>query len=120
MSRPYRVAFLTSTDPHNRRSWSGLHYMISRTLEQYVGQVDYLGPVSLRYLFGLGDRVNNLIGRLSNGRRYHYSISVITSRLYAAAFARKLRRGRYDLIFAPAGYTEFAFLKTSLPISTLR
>lgn len=115
-TRPYRIAFLTSTDPHNRRSWSGLQYMISRTLEAYVGEVDYLGPVSLRYLFSLGDRVNAVLGRLSGGRRYHYSISVVTSRLYAAIFSRKLRRGQYDVIVAPAGYTEFAYLQTSLPI----
>ncbi|GGG62550.1 glycosyltransferase family 4 protein [Hymenobacter glacieicola] len=116
ISRPYRIAFLTSTDPHSRRSWSGLHYMISQSLEAHVGEVDYLGPVSLRFLFALGDRVNKVVGKLTKGGRYHYSISVLTSRLYAGIFARKLKKGKYDLIFAPAGYTEFAFLETELPI----
>ncbi|SNC67719.1 Glycosyltransferase involved in cell wall bisynthesis [Hymenobacter gelipurpurascens] len=116
ISRPYRIAFLTSTDPHSRRSWSGLHYMISQSLGAHVGEVDYLGPVSLRFLFALGDRVNKLVGKIANGRRYQYSISVLTSLLYAGVFARKLKKGKYDLIFAPAGYTEFAFLETELPI----
>ena len=115
-SQPYRIAFLTSTDPKNKRSWSGLHYMIAQSLTSHVGHVDYLGPVSLRYLFALGDRVNKVVGWLGRGKRYHYSISVLVSRMYASIFARKLRGKEYDLIFAPAGYTEFAFLKTDLPI----
>ena len=114
--RRLRIAFLTATDPHDRRSWSGLHYMIGQTLAEHVGDVDYLGPVSLRYLFGLGDRANKLIHRLSAGKRYHYSVSVATSRLYALLFGRRLAGKHYDLIFAPAAYTEFAFLKTDIPI----
>jgi glycosyltransferase involved in cell wall biosynthesis len=111
-----RIAFLTSTDPKNRRSWSGLHYMLAQTLQKHVGDVSYLGPVSLRYWFGLGDRFNKVIGKISGGRRYHYSISVLTARMYAAIFSRKLRQQQYDLIFAPASYTEFAYLDTALPI----
>ena len=114
-NRP-RIAFLTSTDPHNRRSWSGLHYMLAQTLQKHVGEVSYLGPVSLRYWFGLGDRLNKAVGWLSQGRRYHYSISILTSKMYAIIFARKLKAGQYDLIFAPASYTEFAYLDTQLPI----
>ena len=115
-SRPYRIAFLTSTDPHNKRSWSGLNYMIGQSLENYVGEVDYLGPVNFQYLFALGDRINKVVSFLTKGRRYHYSISLLTSKLFAAVFFRKLRGKTYDLIFAPAGYTEFAFLKTKIPI----
>lgn len=111
-----RIAFLTSTDPRDRRAWSGLHYMLAQTLQKHVGEVTYLGPASLRFFFALGDRVNKLVGRLSQGRRYHYSISVLTSKMYAAIFSRKLRQGQYDIIFAPASYTEFAYLRTALPI----
>lgn len=111
-----RIAFLTSTDPLDRRAWSGLHYMLAQALQKHVGEVEYLGPVSLRYLFALGDRVNKILGKLRNGQRYHYSISVLTAKLYARIFARKLNKGQYDLIFAPASYTEFSYLKTSLPI----
>ncbi|KUG07233.1 hypothetical protein ASU33_12730 [Solirubrum puertoriconensis] len=90
--------------------------MLGHTLEEHVGDVDYLGPVSLRYLFALGDRLNRVIGWLTGGKRYHYSTSVLVSWLYAALFWFKLRRKRYDFIFAPAAYTEFAFLRTNLPI----
>lgn len=111
-----RIAFLTATDPRDRRAWSGLHYMLAQTLQKHVGEVTCLGPVSLRYFFALGDRINKVISKLSQGRRYHYSISVLTARLYARIFARKLRPGQYDLIFAPASYTEFAYLNTTLPL----
>lgn len=90
--------------------------MLAQTLQKHVGEVAYLGPVHLRYLFALGDRINQVLGKLRNGRRYHYSISILTAKLYARIFARKLRVGQYDLIFAPASYTEFSYLKTSLPI----
>lgn len=115
-SRRLRIAFLTSTDPRDRRSWSGLHYMLGETLQKHIGDVSYLGPVSLRYLYSAGDRLNKVIGKLRNGRRYHYSISILVARIYAIIFSRKLRSQQYDLIFAPASYTEFAYLNTKLPI----
>lgn len=114
--KPYRIAFLTAADPRNIRSWSGLHYMMAQNLAAHVGTVEYLGPVNLRYLFALGDRVNRFVGLMRSGKRYQYSISIFVSRIYAYVFARKLRGKKYDFIFAPAGYTEFAFLQTDLPI----
>ncbi|WP_324671892.1 glycosyltransferase family 4 protein [Hymenobacter sp. GOD-10R] len=116
MKKKLRIGFLTSTDPKNRRSWSGLHYMLGQTLEKYVGEVEYLGPVSLRYLFGLGDRLNIAIGRFMQGKRYHYSISVLVSKLYAYIFRKKLKNKQFDLLFAPAAYTEFAYLHTTIPV----
>ena len=116
IQRPYRIAFLTASDPRDKRSWSGTHYMFGKSLEQYVGEVDYLGPVSMRYIFALGDKVNQVIGKLTRGRRYHYSVSILVAKMYARIFERKLRGGKYDLIFAPAGYTEFSYLRSNLPI----
>jgi glycosyltransferase involved in cell wall biosynthesis len=115
-TKSLRIGFLTSTDPKNRRSWSGLHYMLGQTLEKYVGNVEYLGPVSLRYLFGAGDKFNLLINRITGGKRYHYSVSVLIARLYGYIFQRKLRGKQFDLLFAPAAYTEFAYLETAIPI----
>lgn len=111
-----RIGFLTSTDPKNRRSWSGLHYMLGQALEKHVGEVEYLGPVSLRYLFGLGDRLNLLLKRVAAGKRYHYSVSIVVSKLYAYLFKKKIAGKHFDILFAPASYTEFAHLETSVPI----
>ncbi|MCC3155322.1 glycosyltransferase family 4 protein [Hymenobacter sp. BT770] len=111
-----QIAFLTSTNPKDRRSWSGLHYMLGQALEKHVGDVEYLGPVSMRYLFSFGDLANKVISWLSGGKRYHYSISVLTARIYAAVFKAKLRGKHFDFIFAPASYTEVAFLRTDIPI----
>jgi len=90
--------------------------MLGQTLEKYVGEVEYLGPVSLRYLFGLGDRLNKVIGSITQGKRYHYSISVLTAKLYAYIFQKKLKYKQFDVLFAPAAYTEFAYLKTDIPV----
>ncbi|RSK43299.1 glycosyltransferase family 4 protein [Hymenobacter perfusus] len=114
--RRLRIAFLTATNPHDRRAWSGLHYMLGQTLEKHVGDVEYLGPVSLRYLFALGDRLNKVIGWLTGGKRYHYSISVLVSKIYGLIFGARLQGRRFDVIFAPAAYTELAYLRTNIPI----
>jgi len=90
--------------------------MFGESLEKYVGNVDYLGPVRLRYLFALGDRANKVISTFTKGKRYHYSVSIVVAKIYAYIFSRKLHGKQYDLIFAPAGYTELSFLKTDLPI----
>ncbi|RSK34014.1 glycosyltransferase family 4 protein [Hymenobacter metallilatus] len=114
--RRLRIAFLTATDPLDQRSWSGLHYKLGQTLEKHVGDVTYLGPVSLRYLFALGDRINKVVAWLTGGKRYHYSISILVSRLYGLIFGAKLQGKHFDLLFAPAAYTEFAYLYTRIPI----
>ncbi|WP_210519756.1 glycosyltransferase family 4 protein [Hymenobacter terricola] len=120
-----RIGFVTSTDPLNRRSWSGVHYSIFKALERNLGEVVALGPVTLRWPFALGDRLNSWLVKPLTGKRYQYGWSVAVSRWYAWVFGRKLARQRFDLLVAPASFTEIAFLRTDVPIvyiedSTLR
>lgn len=110
-----RIGFITYTDARDKRPWSGIHYKMAQALERNVGEVIYLGPVSFRWLFAAGDRFNLLLNRLL-GKRYHYSWSILVSSLYSIVFARKLRRSSVDVLFAPAGYTEVAYLRTKAPI----
>ena len=65
-----RIGFITSTDPLDRRSWSGVHYSIFKALERNLGEVVALGPVSLRGPFALGDRLNSWLVRPLTGKRY--------------------------------------------------
>jgi glycosyltransferase involved in cell wall biosynthesis len=88
---------------------------MAQALERNVGEVIYLGPVSFRWLFAAGDRINLLLNKLL-GKRYHYSCSIVVSSLYRVVFARKLKRLALDVLFAPAGYTEVAYLRTKTPI----
>ncbi|WP_201979540.1 glycosyltransferase family 4 protein [Hymenobacter rubidus] len=111
-----RIGFITSTDPLNRRSWSGVHYSIFKALERNLGEVIALGPIHMRWPFALGDRLNSwLIGPLLR-KRYHYGWSVAVARWYSWVFKRKLARQHFDLLVAPAAFTEIAYLSTKIPI----
>ncbi|MBD2766424.1 glycosyltransferase family 4 protein [Hymenobacter sp. BT664] len=111
-----RIGFITSTDPMSRRSWSGVHYSIFKALERNIGEVVALGPVQMRWTFALGDRVNNWVMKPLTGKRYQYGWSVLVARWYAWVFGRKLAGQHFDLLVAPASFTEIAYLRTDIPI----
>lgn len=115
-SRLLRIGFLTSTDPLNRRSWSGVHYSIFKAAERNFGPVTALGPVPMVWPLRIGDNLNRRIIKPLTGKRYHYSWSIALAKIYARIFERKLKKQRFDLLLAPASFTEIAYLKTDTPI----
>lgn len=114
--KPLRIGFVTSTDPLDRRSWSGVHYSIFKALERNLGEVVALGPVPMRWPFAFGDRLNNWLVRPLTGKRYQYGWSIAVARWYGRVFGRKIARQHFDLLVAPASFTEIAYLRTSVPI----
>jgi hypothetical protein len=115
-SKRLRIGFVTSTDPLDRRSWSGVHYSIYRALERNLGEVVALGPVSMRWPFALGDRINSWLVKPLTGKRYQYGSSMAVARWYSWVFGRKLAKQKFDLLVAPAAFTEIAYLRTAVPI----
>lgn len=111
-----RIGFITSSDPLDRRSWSGVYYSIFKALERNLGEVVALGPVTLRVPFALGARLNTWILQPLTGKRYHHTWSVLISRIYARIFGRKLAGQHFDLLVAPASFTEIAYLRTDVPV----
>ena len=111
-----RIGFVTSTDPLDRRSWSGVHYSIFKALERNLGEVVALGPVSMRWPFALGDRLNSWLVRPLTGKRYQYGWSIAVAKWYGRVFGRKIARQQFDLLVAPASFTEIAYLRTDVPI----
>ena len=123
--RPLRIGFITSLDPLDRRSWSGVYYSIFKALERNLGEVVALGPVPMRWPFALGDRLNSWLIKPLTGHRYQYGSSLLVARWYARVFEQKLKKQQFDLLVAPAAFTEIARLQTKVPIvyiedSTLR
>jgi glycosyltransferase involved in cell wall biosynthesis len=79
----------------------------------------------MRWPFALGDRLNSWLIKPLTGKRYQYGSSLLVSRWYAYVFKRQIRRQHFDLLIAPAAFTEIAYLKTDVPLvyvedSTLR
>lgn len=108
-----RIAYLSTEDPLDRRSWSGTMYHMARTLQKHCGEVTFLGPLEISQL---GGKLQNRLLRAISGKRYDYSHSIS----YAVKCARlsevRLGSGSYDLIFAPVASNALAFLHTKLPV----
>ena len=111
--RRLRVGLLTSGDARDRSSWSGIPYYMGQALERQPCEVVYLGPVfSSMEFFG---RARSGLSRVMLGRRRPYHHSLALSKQYGRLFAKRLRDD-LDVIFAPAGSTQVAFLETDLPL----
>ncbi len=109
-----KIAFLTSFDPRDRRSWSGTFYHMAQALQKHCGDVSYIGPIHTVEEFG-GKILNKSLQFLIK-KRYPYYISFLLAQKYAKVAAQRLARRSFDLIIAPAGVTTTAFLKTDIPI----
>jgi glycosyltransferase involved in cell wall biosynthesis len=111
-----KIAYLTVTDPNNRHSWSGTHYYIGKALQQYVGDVDLLGPVKPFLATWIGMIATGLSQKLL-GKRYNYRHSRLLARGYARISNKLLGAEKYDLIVVPATTTFIPYLKTNVPIT---
>jgi glycosyltransferase involved in cell wall biosynthesis len=110
----YRIAYLTSKDPHNKRESSGVYYYQSKVLEKYCGEVHFLGPVKSYRIIAIKRLVN--IFRKVFKFRYNHTHNALISRIYGWKFSRKLRKQKYDFIFADKASAEIAYLKTEIPV----
>ncbi|HEX7078288.1 MAG TPA: glycosyltransferase family 4 protein [Candidatus Eisenbacteria bacterium] len=112
-ARPLRIAFLTSDDARLPIAWSGTPYFMARALSRECGEVVHLGPV-----FSAIDLVGRVRSRLSArlaGRAIAHDHGLALAREYGWRFASRIPPDA-DLVVAPAGSTQIAFLKTDVPI----
>jgi glycosyltransferase involved in cell wall biosynthesis len=83
-------------------------------LKQHCSEVTALGPGAEGWWFAA--RAVGRFARICLGKNIDTSHTVALSRVLGRTFRRKLSHGDFDLVFAPAGSTETAFLETRLPI----
>lgn len=109
-----KIAVLTTLDPTDRRTWSGTNYYISQALQRQCGDVDYIGPIQSR------ERVlGKIIHKLSSfflKKNFAYNASFLIAKKHSQVAARRLAGQAFDVIVAPSGAPEIAFLKTDIPI----
>lgn len=112
----YKIAFLSINDPKDKRSWSGTTYYIGDTLEKFIGEVDFIGPVILpSYIKSIFNFKAKFI-RLFFKKEYASKYSLLLSFYAARYFKKKLKNKEFDFIVAPAASAEIAFLDTKVPI----
>ena len=114
MKSDFKIAFLTSTDPNDKKSWSGTHFSMYNSLKKHHKEVISLGPIDNVLLKSLG--VINKITRFLFGKGYNHHNSILRGKLLSYSINKKLKKESFDFIFAPAASTEIAFLKTEIPI----
>lgn len=110
-----RVAYLTSQDPFDKRSWSSGLYHIGQALEQHCGDVTYLGPLrpyKPTFLSRVLTRISLILFRKSTP----YFTSIAAARHYSREATQKLAGQAFDIIVAGICGAAIAYLETDIPI----
>lgn len=107
-----KIAYISAKDPRLKTNWSGIPHFIYKTLENYLGDVFYLGPIKTP-IHSLGKIINGLLYPF--GKRYNYGHSKILAKIYHNKLVNHLENKKFDFIFSH-GTTEISLLKTKIPI----
>lgn len=113
-SRRLKIAFLTSEDPEDKRSWSGLTYQMAKALQKHCGDVCYLGPI-----MSIEKRISRVISKSASmllKKNVVHERLLFVARKHSRVAAQRLAGQSFDVIFAPIGTAEVAFLETDIPI----
>ena len=114
-SERLKIAYITTTNAADKHSWSGTHHYIWKTVQKNIGDVTLLGPVSAPLTIFICQVIHGFSLYVLK-KRFNYRDSVFLAKTYGRIFSKKIKKGKYDLIIAPAGSTNIAYLDTDLPI----
>lgn len=114
MKKHLNVAFITSVDPKDKTSWSGIYFKMFQTLSDNFEIVDTIGPVDSYFIKSLG--IINRITRFLFSKGYNHKNSIVRSYFLGKIIKRRLNKKHYDVIFVPADSTAIAYLNTNIPI----
>lgn len=109
-----RIAFVTHYDAEDRRAWSGTFFSMLRALQRHCGEVVSVGPAGRPYY--LAGKVCRGAWRLMSGQNIDYNRTVTISKALGRIFQRRLEHANVDVVFAPSGSVEIAFLRSTKPI----
>jgi len=115
-----KIAFVTALDPKDRHScsWTDTMYCTSHALQRQSGEVYYLGPIKTNAKrFG---QVVHKVSRLLFKRNFLFDRSIFLAKAHAKVVSKRLAAQSFDVIIAPMGTTEVAYLETDIPIVIVR
>ncbi len=108
-----KVAYITTSDPNDKHSWSGTNHYIWKNLQSQFSQIDVLGPAEPKFTVFICKVIHAF--SLMVGKRFDYRHSTMYAKACANLFAKKLEGKNYDLIISPAGVAYIGYLKTKTP-----
>ena len=88
-------------------------------LQKEFPEIEFIGPVRKNTRLVKIIELITIVHKSLLSGRYNKLHNIIRSKYYAREFEKKLKNKDLDLIFAPAGSTEIAYLKTNIPICYL-
>lgn len=113
-----KIAFLTSIDPLDKRSWSGIFYQTAQALQKHCGDVIYIGPASSpegKKEQGLSRLAKASLKKIA--RKYFvYDYHVMVAKNYARVANQLFAHKDFDVIVAPASLAQVAYLETDIPV----
>lgn len=108
------IAFLTSLDPKDRRSWSGTIYYVAQALQKHCGEVTYIGPIDCSWQKRIG-KIRNRLSLLFLRKKVMFTYGTLIAKHCAKIASQQLTQQSFDVIVAPTGEAELAFLQTDIP-----
>jgi glycosyltransferase involved in cell wall biosynthesis len=116
MKEKLRIGFLTILDPNDKKSWSGTHYRMLKSLEAEFDEVHIIGPIIrnkfIKYLLAGIDRIHKALFNKRYNKDQNFLISIYNT------FQIRNKINNVDVIFSPASSTLLPFLNTNIPICT--
>lgn len=119
MKEKLTVGYLTAKNPKDKRSWSGTHFKMYKSLLKEFDEVYLIAPLKYNLIIKSLLLINTVINQVFFLKKYDRSHSLVLSKFYASEIKKKLENKKIDVIFAPVAATEIAYLESSIPICYL-
>jgi len=111
-----KIAYLSISDPLNKKFWEGSVYYIAKALQANGHEVELLGPVKPPKILDKFLRAIAKLNRIIFRREYLAKTNLLLSWYASRQFAKKLKGKDYDCICVPSEPSSAAFLKTDTPV----
>lgn len=109
-----RVVFLTTLDPHDKRSGSAILHHMLHALQRYCDEVICIGPMNVKEQL-IGKMLKKSIQCVLH-KTFPYYLSCLLAKKYGRVAGQRLAEQSCDVIVAPFGTVATAFLETDIPI----
>jgi glycosyltransferase involved in cell wall biosynthesis len=111
-----KIAYLSISDPLNKKFWDGSIYYIAKALQDYGHEVEFFGPLKTPKILDKFLRAVAKFNRVIFRREYLAKCNLILSWHASRQFRKKLKGRKYDCICVPSEPSAVAFLKTQIPV----
>lgn len=109
-----KIGFLSSRDPTDRRSWSGLIFYFYNALKSIADEVEYLKLPPSREL-QVATRFVSKMRRVLKVRG-DITQSVPLSMVYGKLYRQAILASGCNFVFSPAASTEIGYLRSPVPV----